>query len=614
VVAISICKGIIMINRWVIAFAVLGVIAAPLMQRTIQGQPPAAVPAWVPPPAPAPPLTLWRFLGIPQGFQRIGDARLNRNGNFPGLERKPPLKPIAHPDNLLSNNPAIKKAAEIKMQEDLAKQKIKAIKYLAELGCDKCYGGVKEAMLAALDDCTEQVRYEAAKALGEAAVQHCDVCSRQCCCDEELTKKLAQVVYELDDKGCPIEPSERVREAAREALKACCPNVGPPGYAPEVINPETPPETPPELPPETPPEVPPELPPPAGQNGVAPRSDNVLPEASVPPTPNVRPSPLTSAGTGMFLGSRAHRMAATARARRGVTPTAAAQKRPVVSHVIPRSSMPATVAQNIVPQNAAVPQTQNAVVVTDHGATLATPDAQQAVTVSDAGPTAGDLRIRVSDQSASTVATAAPSRTAPPQSNRAENSVRIRDGESDLQLASVSEAIADDSLFAPPTVGLQNTSSRRHASTAGGRPEAIQSVEQSPTSATRPAVTYPMSHERVTAVHSVRPQVQSSQARGRVTGIDTRSGTVQLTFPADQLPAKGALVKTYHRFLLGEDCVGALEVVSVRNNMATARPVGNLSLTKLALDDQVAYQAASSPTSGEPFVAGAASVSDATGR
>jgi hypothetical protein len=54
-------------------------------------------------------MTLWRFLGIPQGFQRIGDARLNRSGNFPGLERKPPLKPIAHPDNLLSNNPAIKK-------------------------------------------------------------------------------------------------------------------------------------------------------------------------------------------------------------------------------------------------------------------------------------------------------------------------------------------------------------------------------------------------------------------------------------------------------------------------------------------------------------------------
>jgi hypothetical protein len=48
--------------------------------------------------------------------------------------------------------------------------------------------------------------------------------------------------------------------------------------------------------------------------------------------------------------------------------------------------------------------------------------------------------------------------------------------------------------------------------------------------------------------------------------------------------------------------------------MATARPVGNLSLTKLALDDQVAYQATSSPASGEPFIAGSASVSDAAGR
>ena len=33
---------------------------------------------------------------------------------------------------------------------------------------------------------------------------------------------LAKRAYERDDSGCPLEPSKRVREAAAEALKACC--------------------------------------------------------------------------------------------------------------------------------------------------------------------------------------------------------------------------------------------------------------------------------------------------------------------------------------------------------------------------------------------------------
>ncbi len=609
-----------MVKRWVFAFAVLGVVAAPLTERTVQGQPPAAVPAWIPPPAPAPPLTLWRFLGIPQGFQRIGDARLNRNGNFPGLERKPPLKPIAHPDNLLSNNPAIKKAAEIKMQEDLAKQKIKAIKYLAKLGCDKCYGGVKEAMMAALDDCTEQVRYEGAKALGEAAVQHCDVCSRQCCCDEELTKKLAQIVYELDDKGCPLEPSERVREAAREALLVCCPNVGPPGYTPEVITPETP-ETPPEVPPETPPEVPPELPPPPGQNGVAPRLDGALPEASLPPVPNVRPAPLPSARTGMFLRSRAHRMAATSQVRSSVKPHSAAPQRPVVNQVRPRAQLPVAahdfVARNVVAQNVpAVPQPHAPIVVSDHGATPAVAEASPAVTVSDAGQSGSSLRIRVSDQSeprSSAVAAAPPPRPEQSDVRHGGSTVRIRDEESNLQLASVSEAIIDDQ--SPSPLGLQQkATSRRNAATSSDRPHVIAQVNHAQAPASRSAVKYSPPQEHVTSVQSVKPQARSATGRGRVTGIDARSGTVQLTFAAEQTPAKGTLVKAYHRFLLGEDCVGALEVVSVRNGVATARPVGNLSLSKLSLDDQVAYQGSQSPVRDDLLAAGSATASDAASR
>jgi hypothetical protein len=200
--------------------------------------------------------TLWNFLGIPGGIQKLRDANANSSGRFPGLERKPPLKRIADPENLESDNPAIKTAAEAKQQEDLKKQKIKAIRYLATVGCG-CYPGVAEALMAALDDCTEEVRYEAARAIRAAARSHCsgytkrpkvakltpnryprqhgegDGCSPNCCCTEEMSQKLYMVAYERDDTGCWLEPSARVREAARDALRTCCPNCG---YAePEAV-------------------------------------------------------------------------------------------------------------------------------------------------------------------------------------------------------------------------------------------------------------------------------------------------------------------------------------------------------------------------------------------
>ncbi len=127
------------------------------------------------PPAPAlpppPPSTIWNFLGIPQSFNKIRDATANARGFRPQRERIPPLKRIADPANLAVDNPAIQAAAKIKMDADLAPQKIKAIRYLATVccGCAKNRDEVKQALLAALDDCTEEVRYEAAIALCQCA-------------------------------------------------------------------------------------------------------------------------------------------------------------------------------------------------------------------------------------------------------------------------------------------------------------------------------------------------------------------------------------------------------------------------------------------------------------
>lgn len=183
-----------------------------LMAASAQAQP--AVPA------PSPP-TLWQFLGFPKGF--LGQTRaqlVNRRGNRPGLEKKPPLRNLADPANLAPEQPkAIQEAAKIKQAEDAAPQKIKAIKYLGMIGCG-CYPGVKEGLLEALDDCTEEVRYEAVQAFITASGNICQACS-ETCCDEEVVAKLRDMAYGLDEQGCPKEPSARVRAAAAQAAQRC---------------------------------------------------------------------------------------------------------------------------------------------------------------------------------------------------------------------------------------------------------------------------------------------------------------------------------------------------------------------------------------------------------
>ena len=179
--------------------------------------------------------TLWRFLGIPQTAAWLRNSTVNRRGNTPGLERVPPPKKIADPENLESDSEAVRKAAEIKQAEDEKEQKIKALKYLATVGCG-CYEGVAEAFMSALEDCTEEVRYEAAKAIQEAAGNTCCGCNQNGCCSEDLVKKLAERAYERDENGCYIEPSSRVREELEKALRKCCR-----GSAPiEIVDPNTP--------------------------------------------------------------------------------------------------------------------------------------------------------------------------------------------------------------------------------------------------------------------------------------------------------------------------------------------------------------------------------------
>jgi len=177
-------------------------------------------------PGPAP-TTVWDTLGVTGGLTALGSS-INKSGNVPGLEPKPPLKLIAAAENLKSAIPAIKKAAEVKQAEDAAPQKIKAVKYLAKMGCG-CYdedGSISEALVAAMDDCTEEVRYQTVKALYKQAERvqggECPACNGSCC-NQDLVDKLWKLAYGTNDNGCQIEGSDRIRQMAIQTMEICCP-------------------------------------------------------------------------------------------------------------------------------------------------------------------------------------------------------------------------------------------------------------------------------------------------------------------------------------------------------------------------------------------------------
>lgn len=205
-----------------------------------------AVVAFTQPQPCCPKQTLPQFLGITGACNAVlgcVDNLRNRLGLlFPGLEAVPPVLAITDPANLEPGAPAaVKTAAEVKAQEDQAAQKIKALRYLATIGCGGCYPDVEAAFIAGMDDCTEEVRYEAVLAIRETTGKNCCFCAQGACCTEKIQNKLRDLAFKEKYACCPAEPSARVRRQARLALAAC----GPPVV---IEEPETPEEAPEEIP------------------------------------------------------------------------------------------------------------------------------------------------------------------------------------------------------------------------------------------------------------------------------------------------------------------------------------------------------------------------------
>ncbi len=235
--------------------------------------------------APGPPKqTLPEFLGLKGACQAVrgaGQCVISKLGqSFPGLEPGPPVKLLTDPANMDSPISSVKAAAEIKQDKDAADQTVKALRYLATVGCTRCYPDVEKALVEALDDCTEEVRFAAVQALRDTAGKSCETCQTAACCTDEILRRIDKIANESDAQGCPVESSARVRRLARVVISACGRQVA-----------ATPQEGPTEEKGATPQEGPTDEPPPA-EPGVAPET----PEAPPPADATVAPSkpPATS--------------------------------------------------------------------------------------------------------------------------------------------------------------------------------------------------------------------------------------------------------------------------------------------------------------------------------
>ena len=157
----------------------------------------------------AAPVTIWSFLGVPNPLAMNAAAQQ-------------------------SANPAIQAAAKAKAAKHEIPKKKKAIRYLAGIGCTPEHPEVMPALMAAMDDPDEQVRYEAVKAVLETA----EICqSREqkkeirrakgvcgTCADLKASceKKVCDAVERLCGKAPPKEHKHHLREAMQSMFGGEC--------------------------------------------------------------------------------------------------------------------------------------------------------------------------------------------------------------------------------------------------------------------------------------------------------------------------------------------------------------------------------------------------------
>ncbi len=496
--------------------------------------------------------TVWHHLGIPQTFMKVRDHVLNIHGNHPGLEAKPPIKALADPANLASENLAIKTAAKIKQEEDKAQQKIKGIKYLADIGCG-CYnvnGEITDALLDALDDCTEEVRYAAVKAIGEAAKgEQCENCKQKSCCSEKIVKRLAKIGWEKNDQGCWVEPSERVREAAQKAACVCCPGREfYPQIGPTPVN---------------------------GDNGETPvNGDNgETPELETSPDPNTetpdtldptvpeQPDENASARRRHPLAGRptqAHKAAPSYRVTdRSKTETQRVTDRPKTGtlRVTDRSKTDEALRQLV----------QFKGITKDTAASASAKPKPKSV--------GEPVLITVSDRYAKALPAPAGATLATRQPTKAMTTPSAPRG-----LVARWVSVTDRSSKANAADGKDR---------AGASPQPVRITQVQRLSTDKSAS--PVKSFVASASGREKPdKTKNEPARGFIQHIDRTSGIAQVQLDdKDVALPRGTRLKVFHRYITGLMSLGEVEVVGSSKGSAQVRPVGYIRMSKVSRGDRV---------------------------
>jgi hypothetical protein len=155
------------------------------------------------------PMTVWSFLGVPNPFGTNAAAQQ-------------------------SDNPAIQAAAKAKAAKHEICKKKAAIRFLAGLGCTPEHPEVMPALMAAMDDPDEQVRYEAVKAV----LQTAEVCQSsdqkketrktkgmcETCKDwkKAIEKQFCDALDRLCGKAPPKEHKHKLKKAMKNMLGGEC--------------------------------------------------------------------------------------------------------------------------------------------------------------------------------------------------------------------------------------------------------------------------------------------------------------------------------------------------------------------------------------------------------
>lgn len=151
-----------------------------------------------------------------------------------------------------SKDPTMATAGAVAKKDAQAGAKVAAVKFLAKADC-KCHPEVVDAILDALNDCSEIVRYEALKALrnmckadkqctlsmklhhkcgkcgGTEGIEGDEACDcYKCQCDPKVMRRLDQLLRERHPDGCYKERSERIRKLAQVMIQECLSQYQPP--------------------------------------------------------------------------------------------------------------------------------------------------------------------------------------------------------------------------------------------------------------------------------------------------------------------------------------------------------------------------------------------------